>query len=191
MDNQAPTAKKPVPLLSLVATALLYLLVALPMGMHAPGQGGTHLFLPAQGVALALVLLGGRPYAHAVAAGALLFGALAGFTPAVTLAQAMGVVVAEEAAAHGHAVALLREGRLGHAVAPQDVAVVRLRAVVRAEDGLELLRAELLVDRLVARHGAVLDDDPVRVRVLGDRDELVLGDEVVDERGVRERRGLL
>ena len=106
MDSQAPTAK-PAPLLSLVAAVLLYLLVALPMDMHAPGQGGTHLFLPAQGMALALVLVGGRPYAHAVAAGALLFGALAGFAPAVTLAHAVGVVVAATMGSH----LVLRQGR--------------------------------------------------------------------------------
>ena len=87
------------PLLTQAAAALLCMAVALATEQPAPGQEATQLFQPASGLALALIVCGGRRLAPALGAGLLLQAALAGHAPLAALAHALGPLVAALASA--------------------------------------------------------------------------------------------
>ena len=83
-----------------IGAALAVLLAALAIDPSLPGHEATRLFLPASGVALALVLCSGLALLPGIAAGMLLAGALAGPSMAHALAQTLGTVVAVGIAGH-------------------------------------------------------------------------------------------
>ncbi len=85
---------------ALAGAALLVLLVAQAGNIAAPGQGATTLFVPASGVALALVLRGGLALLPGVGIGWLLAYALAGEALLHALAHTLGQMAAVGVAGH-------------------------------------------------------------------------------------------
>ena len=81
-------------LLALASTVLLCMAVAEATAVPLPGQGLTQLFKPACGLALVLLIVGGRRLAPAVFVGSLLSSLLAGDALPAALAQALGTVTA-------------------------------------------------------------------------------------------------
>ena len=81
-------------LLALAGAALLYMVLAETTATPLPGQGLEQLLQPASGLALVLLVVGGRSLAPALFFGSLLSGLLAGDAPLAALAQALGTVTA-------------------------------------------------------------------------------------------------
>lgn len=99
----APPASHPATLArlpALLGAALAVLLLAQTGDIPAPGQGASTLFLPASGVALALLLRGGPGLLPGLGAGWLLAYALAGQDPLQALAYTLGDLAAVGLAAH-------------------------------------------------------------------------------------------
>jgi PAS domain S-box-containing protein len=84
----------PPSLLALAGTVLLYMVLAETTATPLPGQGLEQLLQPASGLALVLLIVGGRQLAPALFMGSLLSGLLAGNAPLAALAQALGTVTA-------------------------------------------------------------------------------------------------
>ena len=78
----------------MAGTVLLYMALAESTATPLLGQGLIPLFQPASGLALVLLMVGGRQLAPALFIGSLLSGLLAGDAPLAALAQALGTVVA-------------------------------------------------------------------------------------------------
>ena len=83
-----------------IGAALSVLLVTAGLDHAAPGMGAASLFMPASGVALALVLCSGLALLPGIACGMALAGALAGQPPVHTLAMALGIAVATGLTGH-------------------------------------------------------------------------------------------
>ena len=81
-------------LLALAGAALLYMVLAETTATPLPGQGLEQLLQPASGLALVLLIVGGRQLAPALFMGSLFSGLLAGDAPLAALAQALGTITA-------------------------------------------------------------------------------------------------
>ncbi|HQY38620.1 MAG TPA: MASE1 domain-containing protein [Giesbergeria sp.] len=78
----------------MAGAALLYMVLAETTATPLPGQGLEQLLQPASGLALVLLVVGGRQLAPALFMGSLFSGLLAGDAPLAALAQALGTVTA-------------------------------------------------------------------------------------------------
>ncbi|MDP2771143.1 MAG: MASE1 domain-containing protein, partial [Giesbergeria sp.] len=81
-------------LLALAGTVLLYMALAETTATPLPGQELGQLLQPASGLALVLLIVGGRQLAPALFIGSLLSALLAGDAPQAALATALGAVTA-------------------------------------------------------------------------------------------------
>ena len=77
-------------LLCLLGVAALYVLLGRIMLMYLSSNGVVSIVWPSSGLALAVVLLGGKRYAPSVILGALLVNAMAGLSVGVAAAIAVG-----------------------------------------------------------------------------------------------------
>jgi len=96
MPPPVPAAARPPPvaLPALASAALVVMVLAQAGDVPAPGQSSTTLFLPASGVALALLLCTGPALLPGIGAGWLLAYALAGEDPLHALSHTLGNVTA-------------------------------------------------------------------------------------------------